>query len=79
MKSKKSIYVSLLLFFLLSGFQQKKEEQVYICVSVKSTRYHYKKNCRGLSGCKSEIKKISKKKAEKYGRILCKYESKKKK
>ena len=75
----KSLIIIIISCLSLGLFQQKKEEQVYICVSVKSIKYHYKKNCKGLSRCKSEIKKISKKKAEKYGRILCKYESKKKK
>ena len=57
-------------------YKEKEKREVYICKSVKSKRYHYKKNCKGLFGCKSTIKKTTKKKAEKFGRILCKRENK---
>ena len=59
--------------------QEKGEQKVYICNSVSSARYHYHKNCRGLSKCKSNIKVTTKKKAEKFGRTLCEIEKKKKK
>ncbi len=74
---RKRIYISFSLLFVLSAFQQKEQEKVYICVSIKSERYHYNKECRGLSGCKSKVKMITKKKAERFGRILCKIERKK--
>ncbi|CAM1341106.1 hypothetical protein [Tenacibaculum aestuarii] len=60
----------------LTAFQEKKEENVFICKSVASERYHLKKTCRGLSTCKTEIKTIVRKKAESYGRTLCKIEAK---
>ena len=60
------------------SFQEKKEkkkkQKVYICNSVRSTRYHYDKDCRGLSKCKSNIKITTRVKAKKYGRISCEIE-----
>ncbi|RKF03372.1 hypothetical protein C8N26_1757 [Tenacibaculum lutimaris] len=61
---------------MLMAFQEKKDKNVFICKSVASERYHLKKTCRGLSTCKTEIKTIVRKKAESYGRTLCKIEAK---
>ncbi len=65
-----------LIIFSLTAFQQIKEKEVYVCKSVASKRYHLKKNCKGLTSCKTEIKKTTKKKAKRYGRTLCKWERK---
>lgn len=73
---RKVIMLSVLLSAFLC-FKEMKEKKVFICKSVKSNRYHYVKNCSGLSMCKAEIKITTKKKAEKYGRILCRIEYKK--
>ena len=74
---KKTILLICLGIFSLS-FQEKKEkkkkQKVYICNSVRSTRYHYDKDCRGLSKCKSNIKITTRVKAKKYGRISCEIE-----
>lgn len=72
---KKYILILFGISFLL-GFQTKNEQKVFICKSVSSTKYHFKKTCRGLSFCKVEIKETTLIKAEKYGRILCKWEKK---
>lgn len=68
---KKATFI--LLFLSLSSYQTT-EKEVYICKSTSSKRYHLKKNCRGLTRCKKEIKKITKSTAERYGRTLCKWE-----
>ncbi|MGN6354122.1 MAG: hypothetical protein ACTHLB_12080, partial [Parafilimonas sp.] len=50
-----------------------KPEYVYICVSRTAYVYHKTKECRGLSRCTHEIKKITKKEAvDDYGRRACK-------
>lgn len=71
-----SIFILISSLALIS-FQQKKEKKVFICKTVKSKRYHYKKNCRGLSSCKAEIKETTVKKAKRFGRTICKLEKKK--
>ena len=50
------------------------DDQVYICNSTGAKKYHYKKNCRGLSNCKKEIKEISLEAAKDRGRTLCGWE-----
>jgi len=51
------------------------ETYVYICTGSYSTKYHYNKNCRGLSNCKSDIVKTSLSKAKnQYKRTLCGWE-----
>ncbi|CAM1343572.1 hypothetical protein [Tenacibaculum amylolyticum] len=75
MKKKLLLPIGILSAFLC--FKGIKEKKVFICKSVKSNRYHYMKNCGGLSKCKAEIKITTKKRAEKYGRILCRIELRK--
>jgi hypothetical protein len=50
------------------------DDQVYICNSTGAKKYHYKKNCRGLSNCKKEVKEISLEAAKDRGRTLCGWE-----
>lgn len=69
---KKLFYISSF-FFLLTSFTIS-ETYVYVCNSTGSTRYHLKKDCRGLKPCKATIKKVTKVSAEKVGRTLCKWE-----
>ncbi len=57
------------LFYFTSG-----NADVYICNSSGASRYHYQKNCRGLNACKSEIKQITLKEAQKRKRTLCGWE-----
>ncbi|PQJ72322.1 MULTISPECIES: hypothetical protein [Polaribacter] len=72
----KKLILSLILFTFLTAFQTK-EKDVFICTTKSSKTYHLKKDCIGLKKCKSEIKKITKSKAERVGRGWCKLESKK--
>ncbi|WP_339611504.1 hypothetical protein [uncultured Planktosalinus sp.] len=48
--------------------------EVYVCNGKSSKRYHYKKNCRGLSNCRSSISKVSLEEAKRRGRTLCGWE-----
>lgn len=67
----KSILLTSLLF---SGVECSTETIVYTCNSPNATRYHYKENCRGLSGCQYQIKKTTLENAKKENKILCKWE-----
>lgn len=49
-------------------------QDVYICNSKNAKKYHLKKNCRGLSACKADIKKLSLEKAKNIGKTLCGWE-----
>ena len=48
--------------------------KVFICKGPKSKRYHYKKDCRGLSRCSTKIYEVSKTEAKDLGRTLCGWE-----
>ncbi|MDO6676471.1 hypothetical protein Q4517_13045 [Tenacibaculum sp. 1_MG-2023] len=72
----KKVIIMLLSVSVLVAFQKIEDKKVYICSSVASTKYHFKKNCRGLSQCKTTIKESTEKKVRKYGRLLCKWEKK---
>lgn len=49
-------------------------DDVYICDSKGAKRYHLDKDCRGLSNCKAEIKKVTLNDAKDSGKTLCGYE-----
>ncbi|ESU22824.1 hypothetical protein FEDK69T_17270 [Flavobacterium enshiense DK69] len=66
---RKVIYI--LAFASLTSFSS---ANVYICVSPNAKKYHYNENCRGLSNCKHEIKKVSKSEALDKGLGLCGWE-----
>lgn len=66
----------LLSISVLMAFQKVEDKKVYICSSVASTKYHFKKDCRGLLQCKATIKESTEKKVKKFGRLLCKWEKK---
>lgn len=57
----------------LNGSTLKKSD-VYLCDSRGGKKYHYSKNCRGLSNCKHEIIKVNLKKAQTLGKTLCSWE-----
>ncbi len=61
-------------FGLRSDLQSNDKTEVYICNSKTSTKYHYKKDCRGIKNCKSKIIKITKQKAKDDERTLCGWE-----
>lgn len=75
---KNIVFISSMVF-LLSAFTGEEAEEVYVCTSTSSKKYHLKKSCRGLVRCKATVKKTSLAKAKKYGRTLCKWEKKMKK
>jgi 5-bromo-4-chloroindolyl phosphate hydrolysis protein len=52
---------------------------VYTCDSKYATKYHYKENCRGLSGCHYRIVKTTLEEAKKENKKLCEWERKNKK
>jgi hypothetical protein len=65
---KTLLFISIL--FLLS-FHTK---EVYICNGKSSKKYHYKKNCKGLSNCSTDVYKVELSQAKKIGRTLCGWE-----
>lgn len=67
----------LLLPIFFSLFNQNvyiKKGDVYLCDSEGGKKYHYSKNCRGLSNCKHKIISVSLKKAISLGKGKCGYE-----
>ncbi|AWH86858.1 hypothetical protein HYN59_17855 [Flavobacterium album] len=66
--------VLLILFACLTSFTNTVEKEVYICQSKGAKRYHFTKDCRGLSNCKAEIEKVTLSEAQKQGKTVCGYE-----
>lgn len=63
----------LLLFFLITiAFNP--PTTVYVCGSGKTTKYHLKSNCRGLSNCSYKIIKTTLEKVIKDKKTLCGWE-----
>jgi predicted lipoprotein with Yx(FWY)xxD motif len=62
----------LFLLFAFSSFTASTD--VYLCNSKGGKRYHFKKDCRGLSNCQAEIKKVTLDDAKKIGKTICGYE-----
>ncbi|NER14540.1 hypothetical protein GWK08_13885 [Leptobacterium flavescens] len=69
---KKLIFLMVILVSFSFGTPE--DPEVYICASKNSKRYHFRKDCRGLSRCKAKIVKMPLSKAKKIGRTLCGYE-----
>ena len=65
-----------ILFLLLSGHDVpvNLDTNVYICMGKGSKKYHYNKNCRGLSNCSTKINEVALEKAKEMGRTLCGWE-----
>lgn len=66
-----------LLILILSGFDtpvNSDTNTVYLCMGKGSKKYHYRKNCRGLSNCSTKIHEVTLKKAKEMGRTLCGWE-----
>ncbi|WP_421823765.1 hypothetical protein [Flagellimonas oceanensis] len=69
------LFLTIVLFVVLSGFGNTVDaDDVYICKGKGSKRYHYKKDCRGLSRCSTKIYEVSLSKAKEMGRTLCGWE-----
>lgn len=49
-------------------------DEVYICKGPSSKRYHYDKNCRGLSNCSTSTYGVTLVEAKEIGRTLCGWE-----
>lgn len=64
------------LFLMFSGFilPVKNDATVFVCMGKSSKKYHYRKNCRGLSNCSTKIDAITLAKAKEMGRTLCGWE-----
>lgn len=64
------------LFLVLTSFDVSvnSDTTVYICMGKGSKKYHYRKNCRGLSNCSTKIHEVNLKKAKEMGRTLCGWE-----
>ncbi|TLF44834.1 hypothetical protein FEK29_08700 [Maribacter aurantiacus] len=62
-----------LLIYLVTN-QSDTENDVFICKTSSSTKYHYASNCRGLSRCSSKIYKITLAEAKRMNRTLCRLE-----
>ncbi|MEL1243949.1 hypothetical protein AAEO56_06710 [Flavobacterium sp. DGU11] len=62
----------LIIIMLFTSFTSDKD--VYICQSKNAKRYHFTKDCKGLSNCKAEIGKVTLSEAEKQGKTVCGYE-----
>lgn len=58
----------------LTAFTTSIDTNVYICKGPQSKKYHYKKDCRGLSRCSTDTYKVTLAEAKKIGRTLCGWE-----
>jgi hypothetical protein len=74
MKKSKILFLGVLVFLLLTSFSYDVSE-VYICKGPKSKKYHYKKDCRGLSSCSTDTYSVTLSEAKKLGRTLCGWEN----
>lgn len=72
----KKVIALVTLFLISTSFVVNRLDisSVYICTGKYSKKYHYKKNCRGLSNCKAKIKAVDIKTAKEFGRTLCGWE-----
>lgn len=73
MKKSKAIFIGGLLFLFLSSFSID-VSGVCVCKGPKSTKYHYKKDCRDLKNCSTDIYTVSLDDAKNAGRTLCAWE-----
>ncbi|MGJ8664732.1 MAG: hypothetical protein ACSHW7_00045 [Patiriisocius sp.] len=73
--SKGLLYISIFIVgTAFTGFTSSIESNVYICKGPESKKYHYKKDCRGLSRCSTNTYKVTIAEAKKIGRTLCGWE-----
>ncbi|SRX74750.1 hypothetical protein AEQU3_01730 [Aequorivita antarctica] len=73
MKKSKILFLGGLLFLFLTSFSLDVSE-VYICKGPQSKKYHYKKDCRGLKNCSTDIYSVPLSDAKNLGRSLCGWE-----
>jgi len=65
-------FISLLLILLVT--QNPKPKTVYLCQGAQVKKYHFRKDCRGLSHCTYKINSTTQAVAEKGGKTLCGWE-----
>jgi len=79
MKTIKLTPLLVLIFFSFSSFTPEKtfspQTSVYLCNSTGGKKYHYNKNCRGLSNCKHEIIKVTLEEAKRRRKTVCGWEN----
>ncbi len=73
MKKYTILFLGGILFLSLTSFSLDFSE-VYICKGPQSKKYHYKKDCRGLTSCSTEIYSVPLSEAKNLGRSLCGWE-----
>lgn len=73
MKKSKFLFLGGLAFLFLTSFSYDVSE-VYICKGPQSKKYHYKKDCKGLKNCSTDIYSVSIGEAKNIGRTLCGWE-----
>lgn len=66
-------YILLLLLIIPVSFHPF-EAKVYICGPTGAKKFHYNENCRGLTSCRSEVTKVTLKRAQGLGLSLCGWE-----
>ncbi len=73
MKKCKILLLGGVVFLSFTSFSLDVSE-VYICKGPQSKKYHYKKDCRGLSNCSTGTYSVSLSEAKKLGRSICGWE-----
>ncbi len=70
------IFLLPVLFIVLCayGMPSNNDTMVYVCMGKGSKKYHYRKDCRGLSNCSTKIYEVTLTKAKDLGRTLCGWE-----
>lgn len=73
---KARAFIFSLILMLTSSFNAtiSLDTTVYLCMGKGSKKYHYRKNCRGLSNCSTKLHEVSLAKAREMGRTLCGWE-----
>ena len=59
-------------FVFLTSFYA--DTDVYLCDTKGGKKYHFKKDCQGLSNCKGQIIKVTLTEAKEKGKTICGYE-----
>jgi len=66
--------LSLTIILLINLACKEAPKEVYICNSGKTTKYHLKASCRGLSNCQYKIVKATMEKVKQEKKTLCGWE-----
>ncbi len=74
MKNVTKLILCILLITLTSFCKTEVANDVYICGENGAKRFHFTKNCKGLSNCKRGIYKVALSDAKSKGLTLCGWE-----